>query len=901
MRISLIIIFVFSTLFSFSQTVRIEGVVTDSIKSPIELANVMAVNVDSQSMESYSITSDKGRYSLNVKANKTYLLRISFLGYRPKELTLVVGNENVVKNIVLDPDSVELEGVEIVNEMPVSIKGDTIVYNADSFTSGTERKLEDVLKKLPGVQVNADGQIEVEGKTVQKLMVEGKDFFDGDTKLGVKNIPADAIDKVQVLRNYNEVGALKGLENNEENVAMNIKLKKGKKNFWFGDVTAAGGPDKRYILNPKLFYYSPKYSINVIANTNNVGELPLTTQDYFKFTGGFRNIMGKGGSRFNVSSNDLGLLGLRNNRAAEILTKFGATNFSYSPTSKLTLSGFAIFSRSDTRLETDSRLQIVQTGDRQLTEENADQSNKLGLFKLSASYKPNSKLQIDYDALGKLSDQSEGTSLFRQILTSQGNRDEQIFTDKTQKPASLNQNFAAYYTLSDNHIFAAEVQHLYQDEDPMYAADLGENPFPDNTTGNDDFNLGIVNQPSGRFNLFQNRFIKTNKLDAKIDYYYVLTPKSNINLTLANTYSNQRLTGDLFQQLDNGTSEALNPVTDNDVRYRFIDSYLGLHYKLLFGKFTVMPGVSYHRFSLRNEQQGTLYNQNFDQLLPDFYALYQIKKSETLTYNYAWTNSFTDVSQLPEGYILTNYNSLFRGLRSIQNATAQSHSLRYFRYNMFNFENIFGFLNYTRTLDAVKRNAFFDGVNQFSTPFNSPRIDEALNGSGSYGRSFARFYKASLNISMNWSKFNNLQNATFITTESFTQSYTLRASTNFKNAPNIEFGYGYTQNDYQNQTFLTDRPFVNLDYYFADGFSFVAEYEFFHYYSRDKSVNNEYDFLSASLSYFKKGSNWEFKVSGTNLLNTTSLNDDSFSEFSFRTSQYRVQPRFLLFSVKYNL
>jgi hypothetical protein len=72
-------------------------------------------------------------------------------------------------------------------------------------------------------------------------MVEGKDFFDGDTKLGVKNIPADAVDKVQVLRNYSEIGALKGVENNQDNLAMNIKLKDGKKNFWFGDMTAGIG------------------------------------------------------------------------------------------------------------------------------------------------------------------------------------------------------------------------------------------------------------------------------------------------------------------------------------------------------------------------------------------------------------------------------------------------------------------------------------------------------------------------------------------------------------------------------------------------------------------------------------------------------------------------------------
>src|SRR5690606_3209715 len=131
----------------------------------------------------------------------------------------------------LDGDGFMLEGVEIVYEMPVSIKGDTIVYNADSFTSGTERKLEDVLKKLPGVEVDDDGNITVEGKGVSKLMVEGKDFLDGDTKLEVKNIPANAVDKVQVLRNYNEVDQLRSVTDNQDNLAMNIKLKDGKRTF----------------------------------------------------------------------------------------------------------------------------------------------------------------------------------------------------------------------------------------------------------------------------------------------------------------------------------------------------------------------------------------------------------------------------------------------------------------------------------------------------------------------------------------------------------------------------------------------------------------------------------------------------------------------------------------------
>jgi hypothetical protein len=885
------------TSITFAQTVRFDGVIQDEQKNPLEMANIMAVNNGTKAMDSYGITNDKGKFQLTLKLNTSYTVKVSYLGMKSKEIAISTNAENIVQNIVMDGTGIELEGVEIVREMPVSIKGDTIVYNADSFKSGTEKKLEDVLKKLPGVEVNADGEIEVEGKKVSKLMVEGKDFFDGDTKLGVKNIPADAIDKIQVLRNYNEVGALKGLENDQDNVAMNIKLKEGKKNFWFGDATAGIGVaelDSRYIINPKLFYYSPKYSINLITNFNNIGELPLTAQDYFKFTGGFKNMMKKGGSNFNVSSNDIGISLLRNNRAKEIETKFGATNFAYSVTKAWNISGFGILSASKTDLETKSQTTILDSGDHQKRDESTHQKNNLGLFKLSSTYKPNDKFQFDYDILTKLSKQNEDTELLREAVESNVTSIETIFTNKKQNPTSINQNLSLYYTQSDKNIFAFEMQHLYQDENPFYNANLRTLPF--------DLSGYIADPKQNRNDLNQDRFVKTNKLDVKLDYYYMVTPKSNINITLGNTYSYQDFNSHIFQMLDNGDRNDLNDTQNNNqVEYNFNDTFLGFHYKILSGKFTLTPGVSLHSYSMTNTQLETDYSQNFTKILPDFFALYQIKKSETLTYNFSLSNDFTDINQLATGYVLSDYSSLFRGNRFLENATSQVHSLRYFKYNMFNFENIFANATYTKKVDAIKTKADFDGINQSSVPYNSNLADETFSGMGSYGRSFFKNYKASAVASFNWSKFNNIQNNALATTESFTQSYTVRASTNYKNFPNLEVGYNALINQYSGSTYYTDKPFARLDYYFWNSFSFVSEYEFYHYYNTDKTVDNEYDFLSASLIYQKKDSKWEYKVAATNLLNTRYLNDDSFSQFSTRVSQYTVQPRYIIFSMKYNL
>lgn len=877
-----------------AQNIKIEGFVTDPQGAGLEMANVMAVNQATKGMDGYSITNDKGKFQLSLKPNSTYTIKVSYIGFSALEETVVTTTENIKKIFVLQ-EGVELEGVEIVHEMPVSIKGDTIVYNADSFTSGTERKLEDVLKKMPGIEVNADGEIEVEGKKVQKLMVEGKDFFDGDTKLGVKNIPADAVDKVQVLRNYNENSILKGVENNQDNIAMNIKLKEGKKNFWFGDMTAGigvGHKEERYIVNPKLFYYNPKYSINLITNFNNIGELPLTIQDYFKFTGGFRSMMSKGGSSFNVASNDLGISMMRNNRAKEIETSFGATNFSYNVTKAWTLSGFGILSSSITDFETKSQTTILDTGAEQKSEDISHQKSNLGLFKLSSSYKPSARFQFDYDVLGKLSKQDENNDLLRESIVGGISNTESIFTNKKQSPTSFNQNLSFYYTPTDKHVWALEMQHLYQDEDPFYNANLQSEPFT----------LAGYISGQNRNDYNQSRFVKTNKIDAKLDYYYMLTPKSNINVTLGNTNSHQNFNSDIFQILDNGTQNNLDaPENRNRVSYDFNDVFVGLHYKILTGKFTFTPGFSVHSYSMNNQQLGTDYKQNFTRILPDFYALYQIKKSESLTYNFSFTNSFTDINQLIEGYIFSGYSNLFRGNRTLENATAQQHSLSYFKYNMFNFENISAFVNYSRSLDPVKSNSSFDGVNQSSRPFNSNFADESISGYGQYGRAFLRNYKASFSTRLSWSKFNNIQNDNEIISESFTQSYTLSASTNYKKFPNLELGYTLSINDYTGGIFYNEKPFAKLDYYFLDSFSFVTEYEYNHYYNEDRTSDNKFDFLSASLIYQKKDSKWEYKISGTNLLNTTSINDDSFSQLITRTSQYRVQPRYIIFSLKYNL
>lgn len=903
---------------SFAQ-IKVEGVVKDSIGNPLELANVIAINQETKALESYGITNDQGQYKLALTKNTTYLVQVSYIGMKTVDEVLAVKESDLTKNFTMQEDNT-LDEIQLTYEMPVTIKGDTLTYNADSFNKGTERKLEDVLKNLPGVEINADGQIEVEGKVVNKLMVNGKDFFDGDSKLATKNIPSSAVDKIQVLRNYSEVGQLSGVQNNQDNVAINIKLKEGKENFWFGDVTAGGGVapspnDELYLVQPKLFYYSPKYSINLIGDINNIGEVALTGRDIRNFGGGFRSPSNSSGTRINLGDNSLG--GLTNlGNAQTIESKLGALNFSYAPNKALDISGFAIYNsnRLKTRQEsfvryTDSDLGIP---DEEKVETGREATNQ-GLAKFSARYKPNVNNQLDYDILGRISSDSEVNNVFSSVV---GNTDQ---LDEA-KPFSLHQNVNYYYTLNETNIFAFEAQHLLKDEDPFYNALLVNDPTNNDAPPNerDAFDntaesLGLNRDQFG-YNLNQERRIKSNQLDAKLDYYNILNATSNINFTLGAILSNQKFNSNIFQFLDDGSYfDPTANLTDiegnllrneNDTEYNFSDIYLGVHYRLKSGKFTFTPGFSLHAYGNKNIQFGKTYEDNFFRVLPDFETLIQFKRSESLTFRYSMQNSFTDVTRLAQGLVLNNYNSIQYGEPELQNALSHNLSLRYFSFNLFNYTNIFAFLNYNKNIDQIRSLTNFDNVIRTSTYFNSNFADESVSASGRIQRTYGKL-RASVGVNYNYSKSNQFIQDRRSVNESFSQSYTPELRTNFKKAPNVSLRYQYrvsNNNQGTNSTkFITNAPSIEFDAYIWNAFTARTDYSYIKQ-SSDVGPSDSYQTWNASLAYRKdKDAKWEYELKASNLLNIDSNINNGSNNISVYSSETFILPRFVTFRVIYSL
>lgn len=903
MKYYLTILLLFFFGLSFSQ-VKLEGIVKDSLGNPLELANVIAINKATSALDSYGITNDKGRYRLDLKKNTTYSIQVSYIGMKSLTQALETGDSNATQNFTLQEDNA-LEEVELTYEMPVTISGDTLVYNADSFNKGTERKLEDVLENLPGVEINDDGQVEVEGKVVTKLMVEGKDFFDGDSKLATKNIPSNAVDKVQVLKNYSEVSQLGGVTNNQNNVAINIKLKEGKKNFWFGNVTAGAGDSDQetlYLAQPKLFYYSPDYSINFIGDLNNIGEVAFTRRDYFNFTGGFRRPSLSSGTNINLGNNDIGFLTLQNNRAKDINTKFAATNFSWSPKKTLDLGGFAIFSNSRNELQENRTIQYTNPDlniPDERTESNTVQENNLGMLKLSSKYQPNANNQMEYEIFGQMSKSEQDQRFFSSI----NNNIDQL---EETTPFNFNQNLNYYYTLNENNIFALEAQHVIKDEDPFYNAILEDKLNYGGTAAN----LGLDDSQSN-YNLAQEKRVQSNQLDAKLDYWNILNKKSNINFTLGTILSHQKFDSNIFQFLDDNsqldTTPTINDGVDiNAIDYNFSDIYLGFHYRLKTGIFTITPGVSGHMYNVNNTQFGQKVTDNFFRFLPDLNVIVQLKKSETLNLTYSMQTQFTDVSNFASGLVLNNYNALFSGSPALENALSHNINLFYYSFNMFNYTNVFASINYNKSIDNIRTESIFQpgSVIRVSSPFNSPFADESVTANGRFQRTFGKI-RGTIRANFNYSKFNQfIQNRRSVN-ENFSQTYRAQVRTNFRTAPNLDVSYRYTIQDNnlgENSTkFFTKSPTIELDALFLKSFTFRTDYSY-NDFSDENSTINTFEFWNASLSYRKdEDSKFEYEVKATNLLDTRTQSQSSAGTVSVSATEYFIQPRYITFRVRYEL
>jgi outer membrane receptor protein involved in Fe transport len=284
----------------------IKGNVVDTLGNSIPYTSVSLLHPADSTLAYFSITNDAGMYEMKDIANGNYILQAAFMGFKTyyKSVTFP-RNDNSPMAIVLKQQTAILNEVNVVAEMvPVSIKKDTVEYNAGSFKTKPDANVEQLLKKLPGVDVDRNGNIKAHGENVNKVLVDGKEFFGDDPKVATKNLPADAIKKVQVFDGKSDAAQFTGIDDGFRQKTINLQLKDGKKSGYFGDVEAGGGTEDRYKLNAKVYRFTKTSQLAALGMLNNLNEFGFSLEDYINFSGGIRNLLSGGAQNLQFNLND---------------------------------------------------------------------------------------------------------------------------------------------------------------------------------------------------------------------------------------------------------------------------------------------------------------------------------------------------------------------------------------------------------------------------------------------------------------------------------------------------------------------------------------------------------------------------------------------------------------------
>jgi hypothetical protein len=252
------------------------------------LPTVMLLNPVDSTLVNFTRGDDKGAFQLKNVKNETYLLKVSYVGFLPLQMRIEPSATAVhdLGTLKIKPISTELlEVVVRAAKSTLSIRGDTIEYDASSFKVPPGSTVEDLLRRLPGIEVDADGNIRAQGKDVKRVYVDGKTFFGDDPKAATKNLGAETLSKIQVYNEASEQSKLTGVDDGKKEKAMNLELKEEYKKGAFGKITAAVGTEERWAGRGNYNRFNQKEQLSFIGYGNNINQTGVNWEDYGEFKG----------------------------------------------------------------------------------------------------------------------------------------------------------------------------------------------------------------------------------------------------------------------------------------------------------------------------------------------------------------------------------------------------------------------------------------------------------------------------------------------------------------------------------------------------------------------------------------------------------------------------------------
>lgn len=268
--------------------ISLTGIVQDTAGVVISGSTVMLLDPVDSTLLNFTTTGRDGEFKFNNIRNNRYLLKVSHVSYMPKEIKIEKSKDEILSLGIIEVSpfsEILMEVVILAAKAPIRIHGDTIEYDVASFRVPPGSTVEDLLIRLPGVDVDAAGNITAQGENVRRVLVDGKTFFGDDPQTVTRNLDSEAISRVQIFNEGSEQHRLTGIPDGERDKAMNLNLKEEYKTGAFGKATVAGGTSERWASNANYNRFDEKNQFSVIGYANNINQSGVNWQDYREFMG----------------------------------------------------------------------------------------------------------------------------------------------------------------------------------------------------------------------------------------------------------------------------------------------------------------------------------------------------------------------------------------------------------------------------------------------------------------------------------------------------------------------------------------------------------------------------------------------------------------------------------------
>ena len=867
-----ILFFMLLSLACFAQEVKISGVVKDMQNNVIESALIVVHNQDEKTI-GYTYSLENGSYSIMIEKTdyETIQIILSCLGYSSKKIKIDPQNKTlIIENVVLEKKIENLKEVIVETNQRIKINQDTTTIKIAAFSNQTEQTIEDILKKLPGIEVQKDGTIKAHGKSIDKLLIEGEDLFDKNYKLLSKNLDAKVLDAVQIIDAFEDNPILKKM-NNSDKVALNLKLKKDKQNIWFGNVAGGVGivTENRWKEGINLGLLKKTIKLFYLADYNNSGEKASSliqestiNSDFF----GQDRIEKVSKKQYTISSNENSTFSKSQSIFNDAL--FNSLSFTSKIKPTLTIRGIAYFTK-DNQLQNSLSETIYNINENPIT--NSEASKYSDKKTLSSG-------EIELKYIGNEDNYLTNLFIYK-------NNPDRINSDLLFNSSKINQ-----VSKIINQTFYNHFNHSYS---------LSNRTLLNNYiyVGNDN-----LNEKNNLKSPFLNTFLQTNP-DAVIMQF---TVNKNLYYGIKSKLISRfkRLEYVVAFQYENSKESIVSNFTINNIPEENYKNNTNLRQTL----FSLENGIRYN-FNSKIDFTATLnYVQNhFNRNESDEnYSIFNptisfnLKKTSIGNFklSYSENNSFPQINYLTTNYLLSDYNSFDKGINATDILRNKTTSLIYTFFNdekRFSVNTNLSYINSRKTINSdntITKNFTFKD-------YAVTNGGESYNGTFNIVNYLRRIkWATKLETHQTWNQSPTKVNSDkFTNLRSYNSQYTFSATTYYALPINFDFGfsYNYHQTNFNNiiTSNKTKNAFVNCNYKITRTWLFEANSTFY-----EMNAKN-YTFINIITNYTPEKSRFSYRLLFNNVSNQNEFTLITLDNYTSQRTTIKLVPRYLLATIKY--